>query len=154
MVSNTGNYNPLYTNDILYIQPPGNTLAQKTANSGIGTNGGFLPLQGIGAGQFMANVNKNNVLKKSLLPKNPEAEGINTFGGVSNSYTLSGNNTRVTNMGEQGKKPCENIYPFLVKNKQDFCVPETDLYNSPNALAFKESSRWRHILDGFRMKKI
>ena len=111
----------------LYTQPPGDVKAQAFGNSGQGTSGGFLPIQGHGAPTFMKNSAPNNLAIPSPDPGQiggqdnyttklftTELNGFQNFGSpfafqrgpqifadnYSNSYLLDGGNQRVRNPGE------------------------------------------------------
>jgi len=155
-------YNALYNSDdssmfgaYKYTQPPGNTLAQESAGSGQGTQGGFLPLQGIGAGVYMKNSTNDNLIspvsRKGEIGGQPNYTeqkysnrwvGFNNFGhpydeqkgpdvqnvDFTNSYLVNGNNTRVINSGQKGSAGlhCQDWYPHIKKNSAGFCVQGSD----------------------------
>jgi hypothetical protein len=154
-------YNALYTSpdlhefgSYLYTQPPGDPEAQAMGQSGQGTSGEFLPLQGIGAGVYMKNSSKDN---KAIPSPNvgqiggqpnyttqqysSRWNGFNDFGApfdtqsgpeifdsnYTNSYLISGTNERVTNSGQRSDSTrCQDWYPVLQKDSAGFCVQGSD----------------------------
>lgn len=147
--SNKKYYNALYTDNILYTQPPGDVKAQEYGNSGQGTRGSFLPLQGIGAQIHMLNSSKDNYVSPvendgKLISGQPNLEkknmdtswiGFNNFGHpfenepyeFSNSYLLTAANERVCNSGQKcSNLPCQDWWPSLHKDSKGFCVQGSD----------------------------
>lgn len=154
------NYNALYTSpnsnhpgSFSYTQPPGDVKAQEYGRSGQGTNGGFLPLQGMSAGTFMLNSSTDNLALPSPNPGKIGGQanyttqefdsswvGFNDFGfpfnkqkgpkvndnNYSNSYTIDGANQRVSNPGQKSDLPCENWWPTLKKGSHGYCTQGSD----------------------------
>lgn len=142
------NYNGLYTNKYIYTQPPGDVAAQHFANSGQGTKGAFLPLQGIGAQTYMVNSTDSNYAASSPFsgkiggqPNYSTDEyttrwiGFNNFGypfednqtDASNSYLISGANERVCNPGQKCPKlKCGDSFPKIKKDSEGYCVQGSD----------------------------
>lgn len=141
-------YNALYTDKYVYTQPPGDVSAQHYGQVGQGTRGGFLPLQGVGAGVHMINSTDENFASSSPLPGKIGGQpnyttqeytsrwiGFNNFGypfeenktESSNSYTISGANQRVCNPGQKCPNlACEEWFPKLHKNSEGYCVQGSD----------------------------
>lgn len=141
------NYNALYTDTYQYTQPQGDVNAQQYARSGQGTEGSFLPLQGVGAGIHMKNsTNENQVIPspfKGVIGGQPnltEKEystrwiGFNNFGypfeekpeEISNSYSISAANQRVCNSGQKCPNlPCQDWWPS-VSRTNEFCTQGSD----------------------------
>jgi hypothetical protein len=154
-------YNPLYVSpddslpgSYIYTQSMGDTKAQAAGDSGQGTNGGFLPLQGIGAGVFMKNSSNQNL---SLMSPNPGLIGgqpnytdqqfssawigFNNFGtpfqnergpeindkDYTDSYLIDGANQRVTNSGQKSTNlECQEWDPKVKKDSKGFCTQSSD----------------------------
>lgn len=139
------NYNALYTDKYIYTSPPGDVAAQHFANSGQGTKGAFLPLQGVGAQTYMANSTDSNFAASSPFsgkiggqPNYTTDEyttrwiGFNSFPfeenqiEATNSYTISGANERVCNPGQKCNLKCEDWFPRLHKDSEGYCVQGSD----------------------------
>lgn len=141
------NYNALYTKDFMYTQPMGDTKAQEKANSGQGTQGGFLPLQGIGAQTYMKNTERNNHILPSPntgkiggQPNYTNKDETTAWIGfqnfphdpsssfISNSYLLQGSNERVCNPGQKcDDLPSPEWWPVIKKNNKGYSVQGSDL---------------------------
>lgn len=140
-------YNALYTNKYVYTQPMGDTKAQAHGNSGQGTKGEFLPLQGKGAPiHMMRSTKENRVIKGpfdgvlggqsnlEMKKMTPRWLGFNSFPyqdensqWQSDSYLITGANERVCNPGQKCENlPCPDWWPHLTK-KDGYCVQDSDL---------------------------
>lgn len=131
--------NPLYASSdpdlkshILHVSPAGDKSAMAAAGVGVGTSGGFLPIQGNGAQNFMASSDSRNVMKESNksgkiggYPNYSNRDHISTrmdgvedfgmpVGSYSNSHVINGASQRV----EHGSAVHEDIYhPDFAKLK-------------------------------------
>lgn len=154
-------YNPLYVSpdynmmgSFYYTAPMGDTQAQAAGDSGQGTSGGFLPLQGIGAGVMMKNSSNQNLSLSSPdpgtiggYPNYTEQQfssswiGFNNFGtpfdtkkgpeisdqDYSNSYLINGANERVTNSGQKADQlQCQSWVPRVEKGSDGYCLQGSD----------------------------
>lgn len=168
------NYNALYTNKYRYTQPMGDVMAQKAAGSGQGTNGEFIPIQGIGAGIHMEHSDPENKVipgpfpgkiggQANLTDKEMSTRwiGFNNFGlpfdtpkgakHTSNSYLIEGANQRVANPGQKADLPCPSWWP-TVRKSGDFCIQSSDLLLTTGDDLFalakeKEKPQWKKVID-------
>lgn len=165
-------YNALYTNSIQYTQPMGDVKAQKAAGVGQGTNGGFMPIYGIGSGSHMESTDEQNNVIPGPFPGKIGGQanitdqevstrwiGFNNFGKpfdlpggenrVSNSYLLEGDNERVADPGRSDDLTCPSWWP-TVKRSNGFCIQASDLMTTGNHLdllaAEKDRSQWRKVV--------
>lgn len=179
-----GNYNSLYVSpeSYIYTQPPGDQKAQMYGRSGQGTSGGFFPIQGRAAGTFMKNSGLNNLMipttKKGTIGGQSNYteqdfstswNGFNNFGApfslkegknsYSDSYLIDGSNQRVSNPGQKTNLACSNWWPFVNKDKHQFCTQGSDAIvpcksrtlnkcNGKNKfIENQNSSQWRKVIN-------
>lgn len=163
--------NPLYASHnvesktyVHHISPAGDKDAMKKGGVGIGTSGGFLPLQGDGSQIFMANSNKDNTMKKSSKVGkigsfdnydsrdhiSTRMDGVEDFGikdkTYTNSHLINGANERVINYGQKGDLKCNDFWPSHDKDNSGYCVTGNDNINHPDFIDFKTKTRWEKVL--------
>lgn len=167
--------NPLYNTGFLYTQPSGDVMAQYHGQSGQGTDGEYLPLQGQQAGTFM----KNSSVSNGILPTPNNGEiggypnyttknfdlswiGFQNFPGSpeTNSYLIQGANERVCNPGQK----CDNLsspnwWPTVKKDNKGYAVQGSDLLATcssatPNINTCEEGRAFTQFKNEDQYKKV
>jgi len=166
-------YNALYTDKIRYTQPMGDLGAQRAAGSGQGTEGNFIPIQGIGAGAHMKSSDQENRVIPGPYPGKIGGQanitleemstrwiGFNNFGlpfdtlgdkdHTSDSYLIEGANQRVSNPGQNAQLPCPGWWP-TVKKSGDYCIQSSDIMLTQPDLELlnkiKEEPQWKKVMN-------